>query len=324
MSFTDFREVSSPITGTVTKYGSQDLLDIMQIFNGKTVSNRRPRIANPWRWDTSFDMKEIVGPTTPSTGYQSLYIDSTTHRLALKNSSGNVSDLGVMGMVSPMIQRTGWWIPVSGTTLTTANSTGGILTSHTLTGTGTVSNTFDNTDGVLSNITSGAVSGNIAGLVSPTVGVGVGRRLFGCKAQTRAKVDTTTASKFLFGFTSATVLPTAAATQPLGAADHGVIVGFVETGTGSTNWSIWHNDGSGSVAVDNVSGPVAKDATMHTIEINWTASGNINILFDNITQTITSDLPATSSNLFFNEVVVTTAAVAKTITTEGAWIEVYD
>jgi hypothetical protein len=324
MSFIDFREVSSPVAGTVTKYGSQDLLDIMQIFNGKIVANRRPRIANPWRFDTSFDMKEISAPTTPATGYQSLYVDSTTHRLTLKNSSGNNVDLGVMGMVSPMIQRTGWWTPASGTTLTTANSTGGILTNHTLTGTGAVSNTFDNTDGVLSNITSGAVSGNIAGLVSPTVGVGIGRRLFGAKAQTRAKVDTTTASKFLFGFTSATPMPTAAATQPLGAADHGVIVGFVETGTGSTNWSIWHNDGSGSVAVDNISGPVAKDATMHTIEINWSASGNVNILFDNITQTITSDLPATSSNLFFNEVVVTTAAVAKTITTEGAWIEVYD
>jgi hypothetical protein len=324
MSFTDFREVSNPAGGTVTKYGSQDLLDIMQIFNGKIVSNRRPHITNAWRWDTSFDMKEIGPPASPSTGYQTLYVDSTTHRLALKNSSGNIIDLGVLGMVSPLIQRTGWWTPVSGTTLTTANSTGGILTSHTLTGTGTVSNTYDNTDGVLSNITSGATSGSIAGLVSPTAGVGVGRRLFGAKAQTRAMVNTTTASKFLFGFTSATVMPTAAATQPLAASDHGVIVGFVETGTGSTNWSIWHNDGSGSVAVDNVSGPIAKNAVMHNIEINWSASGNINILFDNVVQTLTSDLPATSSNLFFNQVVVTTAAVAKTITTEGTWIEVYD
>jgi hypothetical protein len=213
---------------------------------------------------------------------------------------------------------------VSGTSLATANSLGGILTSHTLTGTGTVSNTFDTTDGVLSNISSGAVSGNIAGLVSPTAGVGIGRRLFGARAQTRAKVDTTTASKFLFGFTSATTLPTAAATQPLGTTDHGVIVGFVETGTGSTNWSIWHHNGSGAVTVDNVSGPIAKDANMHTIEINWTPSGNVTVLFDAVTQTITTDLPATTSSLFFNEVVVTTAAVAKTITTEGSWLEVYD
>ena len=324
MSFTDFKEVSSPVSGTTTKYGSQDLLDIMQIFNGKTVASRRPRIANPWIFETSFDVKEISSPSTPSSGYQSFYIDSTTHRLALKNASGQVADIGVIGMASPLLQRTGWWTPVSGTTLTTANNVGGILNSHTLTGTGTVTNTFDNTDGILSNITSGAVSGNIAGLVSPTTGVGVGRRLFGGKIQTRAKVDTTTASKFLFGLTSATPMGTAAATQPLLAADHGVIVGFVETGTGSTNWSIWHNDGSGSVTVDNVSGPIAKDANMHTIEINWTASGNINVLFDAVSQVVSTDLPATSSNLFFNEVVVTTAAVAKTITVEGAWVEIYD
>lgn len=324
MSFTDFKEVSNPVVGTSTKYGSQDLLDIMQILNGKTVSSRRPHINNPWRWDTSFDMKEISAPTSPATGYQSLYIDATTHRPAIKSSIGQILDLGVSGMTSPMVQRTGWWIPVSGTTLTTANSTGGILTSHTLTGTGTVSNTFDNTDGILSNIGSAATAGSVAGLVSPTVGVGVGRRLFGGRAVTRAKIDTTTASKFLFGFTSATPMPTAAATQPLSSADSGVIVGFVETGTGSTNWSIWHNDGSGAPTVDNISGPITKDANAHTIEINWTASGNITVLFDAITQIVTTDLPNIASNQFFNEVVVTTTTVTKTITTEGAWIEIYD
>ena len=89
MSFTDFREVSSAAVGTTSKYGSQDLLEIMQILNGKTVATRRPHIINPWRWDASFDMKEIVAPASPSTaGYQSLYIDSTTHRPALKSSTG--------------------------------------------------------------------------------------------------------------------------------------------------------------------------------------------------------------------------------------------
>lgn len=325
MSFTDFREVSNGVAGTSAKYGSQDLLEIMQILNGKTATSRRPHIINPWRWDASFDMKEIVAPASPSTaGYQSLYIDSTTHRPALKSSTGLILDIGVTGVVSPMVERTGWWMPTGGTTLTTANTIGGMLASHTLTGSGTVSNTFDTADGVLSNIASGAVSGNIAGLVSPTAGVGIGRRLFGARAVTRAKIDSTTSSKFLFGFTSQATLPVAAATQPLGTTDHGIIVGFVETGTGSTNWTIWHNDGATSVTADNVSGPIAKDANMHTIEINWPASGNITVLFDNVTQVITTDLPALTSNLFFNQVVVTTTTAAKTITTEGAWIEAYD
>ena len=325
MSFVDFREVTNPAAGTTTKYGSQDLLDIMQIFNGKTTSNKRPHIINPWRWDAGFDMKEQTAPAAPSTtGYQSVYIDSTTHRLALRSSTGLIQDLGVTGVVSPMVERTGYWMPVAGTTLTTANTVGGILSQHILTGTGTVTNTFDTTDGVLSNITSGAVAGNVAGLVSPTAGVGIGRRLFGARAATRAKIDSTATSKFLFGFTSNSALPVAAATQPLGTTESGVIVGFVETGTGSTNWSIWHNDGATSVTVDNVSGPIAKDANMHTIEINWPASGNVTVLFDNVVQTLTVDLPALTANLFFNMVAVTTTTVARTLSTEGAWIEAYD
>lgn len=98
MSFTDFREVSNPATGTTTKYGSQDLLDIMQIFNGKTVSSRRPRIVNPWLWDSSYDMKELAAaPASPATGYQSVFIDSTDHHLKLKNSTGTITDLSAGG-----------------------------------------------------------------------------------------------------------------------------------------------------------------------------------------------------------------------------------
>lgn len=93
MSFTDFREVSSPAAGTTTKYGSQDLLDIMQIFNGKTVSSKIPHIVNQWRWDASYDMKEITAPASPSTGYQSVFIDSVDHHLKLKNSTGTITDL---------------------------------------------------------------------------------------------------------------------------------------------------------------------------------------------------------------------------------------
>ena len=326
MSFTDFREVTNPAAGTTTKYGSQDLLDIMQIFNGKTTSNRRPRIINPWRWDASFDMKEIVAPAAPSTsGYQSLYVDSTTHRLALRSSTGLIQDIGVTGVVSPMVERTGYWIPAGGTTFATVGSLGGMLSQHAAPASvGAMSNIFDTTDGVLIQMASGATSGNAAGIISPTAGVGVGRRLFGARAATRAKIDSTATSKFLFGFTSNSTLPVAAATQPLGTTESGVIVGFVETGTGSTNWTIWHNDGATSVTADNVSGPIAKDANMHSIEINWPASGNVTVLFDNVVQTVTVDLPALTANLFFNMVAVTTTTTARTLSTEGAWIEAYD
>jgi hypothetical protein len=192
------------------------------------------------------------------------------------------------------------------------------------TGAGTNSNTFDTTEGTLINLQTSTSAGNAAGLISSTAGVGIGRRLFGGRLVTRAKIDSTTTSKFLFGLTSQSTLPVAAATQPLAATDHGVIVGFVETGTGSTNWTIFHNDGATSVTADNVSGPIAKDANLHTIEINWTASGNITVLFDAITQVITTDLPAVTSNLYLNLAAVNTAAAARTLTTEGVWVELYD
>lgn len=109
MSFTDFKEVSSPVLGTGTKYGSQDLLDIMQILNGKTVSSKRPHIVNQWRWDASYDMKEITAPTSPASGYQSVFIDSADHHLKLKNSTGTITDLqsgGGSGNVSTTTSNT--------------------------------------------------------------------------------------------------------------------------------------------------------------------------------------------------------------------------
>ena len=50
----------------------------------------------------SFDLqitpKEIAAPSSPSAGYQSLYIDSTSHKLTRKNSSGTVTMLEGMGV----------------------------------------------------------------------------------------------------------------------------------------------------------------------------------------------------------------------------------
>lgn len=222
---------------------------------------------------------------------------------------------------SPIVKRTGFWIPTAGTTLSTVSTVGGMLSNHVITGAGSVSNTFSVVEGVLANFTTGATSGNAAGIVSPTGGVGVGRRLFGMRAAARVAMLDTANSKFLFGFTSNSTLPTAAATQPLAATDHGLIVGFVETGTGSTNWTIWHNDGATSVTADNVTGPIAKDANYHTIDISWLYSGDIRVMFDTTVQTISTDLPATTANLFFNCIGVTTTSLGKVLSLKGLWIE---
>jgi len=50
--------------------------------------------ANTWvaaqKMETYTDVKEITEPSSPASGYKRLYVDSTTHKLSIKNSSGDV------------------------------------------------------------------------------------------------------------------------------------------------------------------------------------------------------------------------------------------
>lgn len=93
MSYTDFKEISSPTSGTGTRYGSAQILEIMQLFNNKVVANRRAKITNEWIWSNHFDMTEVSAPANPDAGNQRIFIDSADHHLKLKNSSGTVTDI---------------------------------------------------------------------------------------------------------------------------------------------------------------------------------------------------------------------------------------
>jgi hypothetical protein len=218
-------------------------------------------------------------------------------------------------------KRWGGYLPTSYTTAsnTTVGILEGILTQHVPTGTGTPSVTYDTNEGIVTNLISGASAGNNAGLVSPTSEVGIGRRLCGMKVVARFAITDTANGRLLFGFTSATALPSNP--QPLAASDHGLIVGFNETGTGSTNWSIFHSDGATSVTVDNITGPIAKNTAYHTVEINWAAAGNPVVIFDGVSQTVSTDLLATTANLYFNLVAQASTTTAKTLLISYVYIE---
>lgn len=64
MSFQDFREITVDNPGSSIRYGGNDLKEIMQIFNSKTVLNRKVRISNPWCFEQSYEMKNVSA--TPS------------------------------------------------------------------------------------------------------------------------------------------------------------------------------------------------------------------------------------------------------------------
>jgi hypothetical protein len=209
---------------------------------------------------------------------------------------------------SPIVKRTGSYQPAAGTTAMTVGHLQGILSQHTPTGACSFNtNTFDITEGVVLNLVSSASSDVNAGLVSPTAGVGIGRRLFGCKAVIRWKIDSTISARMYFGFTSATALPIS--DTPIANMDSGVV---------DTNFVVISNDG-----IEATSLGVAKDDNFHTMEINWTASGNVKVILDGAMTTLstTRDLPAPTANLFFNAVVQTTSINARTTTIHGIWIE---
>ena len=143
MSFTDFREVGNPVAGTAIKYGSQDLLDIMQIFNGKVVGTKRPHILNQWLWDNSFDMKEItVEPAAPTAGNQRLFVDSTTHHLKMKDSTSTVTDLQISATSSNLAFD--YFIYIESSTYKAKNGTTGAVDYTSTTDAGAVINSAIN------------------------------------------------------------------------------------------------------------------------------------------------------------------------------------
>ena len=112
MSFTDFKEVTIANPGTSTKYGSDDLLQVMQIFNGKTVTGRQIRILNPFQF---IDHVEIKAPATlpayPTLAtVRHIVVDPADNHLKIQKTGGTMIDL------DSLISNT--WNASAGETLT--------------------------------------------------------------------------------------------------------------------------------------------------------------------------------------------------------------
>ena len=140
--------------------------------------------------------------------------------------------------VNPIVKRTGWAAPnSSGSTAANIMNYYDMLSGHVGTGAGTNTVTFDTTEGQLANYVTTATGNLNAGIVSPTTGIGVGRRLFGMKMVTRSQISASATARVYFGVTSAATHPIS--DTPLANTDHGVIVGYSGA---STNWTAFHND----------------------------------------------------------------------------------
>ena len=100
MSYTDFKEVSNVDPGDSTHYGSDQLKEIVQIFNNKVVANRRPNIKNPWRFSDRIELMAAPSiPTAPtSTNYINLFIDPADFHLKTQDSTGTLTDLQLFSL----------------------------------------------------------------------------------------------------------------------------------------------------------------------------------------------------------------------------------
>lgn len=100
MSYTDFKEVANLDPGDTTHYGSDQLKEIVQIFNGKIVANRRPNIKNPWRFSDRIEIMAAPGiPTAPTNiNYVNLFIDPTDFHLKIQDSTGSLFDLEIFSL----------------------------------------------------------------------------------------------------------------------------------------------------------------------------------------------------------------------------------
>jgi hypothetical protein len=220
----------------------------------------------------------------------------------------------------PSRKRWGSFTPVSSaaTTAAAVSSLQGCLTAHVPTGAGTNTSTYDTTEGLVSNFVATATGSLNIGLVSPASTVGICRTLFGGYMRARCKIDSTTSARFWVGFIGVNAIPAASDTV-MTTGTPGVIVGW---SSADTNWSIYQNDASGAVTVTPITGPIAKNGNYNTIEIYWPAGGaTVNVAFNGTVQTLSSNIPPTTSDLWFNAVGQTTTTTARTFSIHSIWAE---
>lgn len=167
---------------------------------------------------------------------------------------------------------------------------------------GTYSVVHDSTEGYVSRFNS-STSGDINGYKSNSTTQVISRRAWNPYIKFKVKPSTTTNSRLYIGFSANNTLP--ASDTILGTGEAGFLVGFSTT---TSNFSIFHNDATGSMVTANIGSGIAKDTSWRTYEIEM-GSSDIKVRLDGSNETtISSDIPATTTDLYFNVVLELAAA----------------
>jgi hypothetical protein len=237
----------------------------------------------------------------------------------LKNKTMFSTDNSFVGLAQdPTVKRWGSWQPINAAAASATNigALDGALHGHTIVAGGTNSSSQDTTFGLISNYQSAATANVNVGIVSPASAVGFCRTAWAGRIRAILKMDSTTSARLYFGLIGVNTLPIS--DTPMATAIPGIMVGW---STADTVWTIYQNDAAGAVTKTSITGNIAKDAVFSTIEINWPAGGaTINVIFDGVTQTLNSNIPPSTQDLWFNCVGQTSTTTQRTLSLHGVWV----
>ena len=85
-----WKKVNNSDSGTSTKFGGNDVDKISDLFSNVDVDD--VAINSDWKFNqtTGVDIKAVTEPSSPSSGYVRLFIDSGDGRIKIKKSNGDV------------------------------------------------------------------------------------------------------------------------------------------------------------------------------------------------------------------------------------------
>jgi hypothetical protein len=196
---------------------------------------------------------------------------------------------------APSAKRFGYLIPGGANA-----SASGLLTLPS--GGGTQAVAFDSTENIVTTVTPSTTSTGSSGFYYQfsTGGIGCGRRAFSTARaitfKTKMKASTSTGTRLYCGFLDTASTTPSLGDTGIGTTGNGVLVGYSST---DTNWTIYSNSGAGSAATKTlITGPIAKDANWHSIEIIYNGTTDVTVIFDGVSQTISSVLPGSTANQY--------------------------
>lgn len=289
-----FQNVNVQSTVGVTTYGFKDI-------NGTGNQFMNCIVWDPDDAAIEANIKSTADGTTiiggRMTGGKGHFIDQGTKTLIL--DSGNIVTSKLF--TTPDLAKMGTWY---GATAAAGDGIlNGILTNVTV-GTGSGSTTTDST-GIYRTYSTGATNNSIYGQYANPVFT---RRIINPYFKAALYLNSVSTVRVFAGLVASASAP-ASTSDPLNALEG---IGLWLDTAVSANWKIMHNDSSGASTVDDTT-KVAAVSTLYPIEVYAVADTKFRWVFDGVSTDVSSNIPASTTNLGFRVYIENTTGSDRTM-----------